>query len=165
MNGADRALSLRIKHATGFIRQLIDLAEEQEWTMRCKDDGFLFFPPREKARIGFESVFARDPRNDSRTRKIITDRFKKAGLLFPDEHKERTMNRPPSNDSHRPTAPAPAASVQQQSAQPVNVFDQLNQKIDEGIAVLSEISQLVNAAKLEHSKLDALRTALQAFNK
>jgi hypothetical protein len=170
MNGANRDLSLRIRHATGFLRQLIDLAEEQQWTMRCKEDGFLFFPPRDRARIGFESVFARDPRNDSRTRKIIMDRFKKAGLNFPDEHehKEKPMNRP--NDSHRVGSTAPAAApvvapTQQQSEQPANVFDQLNQKIDEAITVLSEIGQLVNAAKMENSKLDALRTALQAFNK
>lgn len=124
-----------------FVNDILDLAEEQGWVHRRKDDGYLLFPP-----VG-ESQFFRDPGNQSHTQRNILYRLRKAGLKFPEEH-------PVANPI--PAAPPPPVVL-------VSVFTQARQKINQAVTLLAEAEQLINKAEEDSQKLQKLREMLKTL--
>lgn len=124
-----------------FVNDILDLADEQGWVFRKKDDGWLLFPPRGEAQ------FLRDPGNESHTQRNIRYRLFKAGLKFPEE---KSMTEPPKQ------IPVPSAPV-------VSVFTQARQKINAAVNLLSEAEQLINKAEADNQQLQKLRELLKTL--
>jgi hypothetical protein len=127
-----------------FVNDILDLAEEQGWIYRKKDDGYLVFPPRG------EPQFIRDPGNESHTQRNIRYRLFKAGLKFPEE---KSVTEPPYPPKQIPVPPAPVVSV----------FTQARQKINAAVNLLSEAEQLINKAEADNQQLQKLRELLKTL--
>ena len=160
MRNVDRLTNARIKDARGFLRELVDLAEEQGWEMRAKDVGLLFFPPAHVARQGMGQLYARDPGTDSHTQKALRDRFRKAGMKFPQDE--------PIERKPKVTAPMTTASTAtggmiaaQASAPALDAFAQIRQKLSAVITLLSEIEQLVGKVESDNAHVRKVRDALK----
>jgi hypothetical protein len=148
----ERMLTLRLKAARGLMRELIDLADLQGWSYRPKEDGLLFSPPKAIVRPGFELLFASDPGNDSHRHKQLKDRFRKAGMKFPeDEPVERKSKMSPAPPKTLPSAPA-------------NPFTVMRQKINAQMTILSEMEQELGRIEAEYGKFKALGEALKSFS-
>lgn len=150
-------LRQRVRNAHGFFRELIDLTEIQGWMCRVKEDGLLFFPPPDKRRPGMESVYARDPGNESHSQKQIRDRFRKAGLVFPDEQPpERKPKAVMATTTHTPSstaAPTPTA----------NPFALIRQKISSTVNLLSEIEQLLGKIEVDDEHARKIKEMLKGL--
>lgn len=152
MKNPERVFNDRVKTARGLLREIIDLADLQGWTFRVKDDGLLFFAPPQIARPGFDKVYARDPGSDSALQRQIKDRFRKAGMKFPEDH---LPERKPKVSQIPSKPPAVAA---------VDSFSLIAQKINSTVGLLSEIEGLVKKIQQDQAKLKVLGDALKSLS-
>lgn len=147
----------RIRKARGFMRELIDLAELQEWSFRVQGEGLLFFPPEHARRPGFESVYMSDCGNDSGTQRKIRDRFRKAGLKFPEDEPPKrtaTVTTPPKFTLVQP------APTETSAADP---FVLIRQKVDAALNLMTEIVDLVGRVEADNAKFKALKDMLKGL--
>lgn len=160
----DAALRRKVRSATGFLRELIDLADEQGWSYRVKDEGFLFFPPRAKARPGMTQVFASDPGNQSHTQRQIRERFHKAGLVFPDERKEKSSMTDPQNKVTKFQGVRTAGEIMSAHPEAIalsSAFQRLRQKINSAVSLLSDIEQIAGEIERDNLELQPLREVIK----
>lgn len=148
MSTPDRMLTLRLKKARGLMRELIDLADMQGWSYRAKnsDEGMLFFPSN--PRPGFDQIYARDPGSDNALAKQIKDRFRKAGMKFPED---------------TPAERKPKPMVTTQPKQPENQFDLVRQKINQTVNLLSEIEQAMKKIETDAARYRVIGEALKSL--
>lgn len=157
MKSPDRILRETESRASKFVREIIGLAEEQNWTFRVKGDGgLLFLPPDDVRRPGYDTVFLVDPHNDSHIQKVVRDRFKKAGMKFPeDQPKERKT--PMSQTS----ISKPLTSLTTPTEKNDDPFALIETKLCMAADLLAESVVLLGKAKENNSKLDNLRKLLK----
>lgn len=154
---AEAQLRQRVRGAHGFFRDLLDLAEDQGWKFRVKEEGLLFFPPANKRRPGMESVYASDPGNQSHQQRHIRDRFRKAGLVFPDEQpperKPKAVMATTTNTLSSTAAPPSTA----------NPFALIRQKISATVNLLSEIEQLLGKIEVDDEHARKIKEMLKGL--
>jgi hypothetical protein len=139
------------RKARGFMREIIDQAELQDWTFRCQGSGLLFFPPASRRRSGFDSVHLSDPGTDSHAQKVFKDRFRKAGMKFPeDQPAER-----------RAMATPPKFSIVSQTPESGDPFVLIRQKVDLALNLMTEIVDLVGRAEADNANVKAVKDALR----
>jgi hypothetical protein len=156
MVNAERITRERIRGARGIIREIVDLADEQGWTIRAKGDakgGLLFIPPAHIKRPGQEMVYADDPGHDSGRVKSIRRNFERAGLKFPD-----------SQEHSRVPQPQPIKLVPGERIPPADDFEALNQQVERITNALSEIEFIRNRLKAKLEKAEQLSKLLRQFN-
>lgn len=139
--------------ASPFLRNLMQLTEEQGWHCRPKEDGYLFFPPLDKVRPGFQSVYADDPHNDTHHQKIIRDRMSKAGLKFQKEESPSVQNpSPKTNGVARPAETAPS-----------DPFELLRLKVNEAMARLADIETLIGQIEKDTAEMQKFKEMLKSI--
>lgn len=144
-----------------FFSEILDLAQEQRWSARRKDAGWLFHPPRAIARPGFEQVFASDPGKDSHSQKVVRDRMRKAGLKFDDDQEAPIVSTTPSKPNGA-SGHAPASSASVQSPQPANLFAAVRQKVNVAINALSDAEGLLAQIESDTAEMTRLRELLKS---
>lgn len=141
--------------ARNFMRDVFDLADEQGWTRRPKEQGYQLMPPRATARPGYESIYIHDPKGDGHAEKVLRDRLRKAGMKFPDEEAHTMSTKVPINPGYVPVANKPASAFVRARAQYEVVLNEL-----------ARLEPLIAEAEAEHAEMAKLREAFErVFNK
>lgn len=100
----DPAAETKLRRASHAMRDVADAADEQGWLVKAHANGFLFMPPRERVRPGFETIFVHDPGSSSHSQRCVRNRLTRGGLKFDDdEHQQRR----PVLSTVKPVATAP----------------------------------------------------------
>lgn len=155
MKGNDAALNARVRRSSGVMREIIDLADEQGWTFRTKEEGLLFRPPPAITRPGYECVFARDPGSDSGRQRQMKDRFRKAGMKFPDQPEERISR----VTTPKTALPAPP-KVAQTEADPIA---RIRTNIGVMVNALSEIERDLGTVEKGQAAVAVIRDAFKSL--
>lgn len=156
----DNELGRRVRGARGFVRELINLAELQGWTLRAKDDGFLFYPPDGQAQPGYQSIFARDPGSDNSIVKRLKDSFRRAGMRFPEDDppvKRTTVSNQPTKTvtvQNNAIVGAPQPSIAECVAA-------IRQKVGFIMDALSEIETYARYIEADSAQMSQLRQVLK----
>lgn len=148
--------------ARNFMRDVFDLADEQGWTRRPKEQGYQLMPPRATARPGYESIYIHDPKGDGHAEKVLRDRLRKAGMKFPDEEAHTMSTKVPINSGY---VPVPTITVPA-SPKPGSAFVRARAQYEVVLNELARLEPLIAEAEAEHAEMAKLREAFErVFNK
>lgn len=144
----------KVRRSRGTWRDCIDLAEIQGWRLQIKGDGFLFYPPKNVVRPGFECIHAEDPGGDSGKQRHLIQNLRKAGLKFPEDDQPTRI---------QPVTTPPKFQLVQPPVDATNPFSVIRQKITATINLLSEMEQELNALETDTAKMRQFKELLKSL--
>jgi hypothetical protein len=157
MKGNDAALNGRVRRSSGLMREIIDLADEQGWTFRIKEEGLLFRPPLAITRPGYECVFARDPGSDSGRQRQMKERFRKAGMRFPEDQPPERIPRVTTSKTALTVKGVPTVPTES------DPIARIEANIGVMVTALSEIERDLAAVKKDQAAVAVIRNAFKSL--
>lgn len=131
---------------------MINLAEEQGFTLRAREDGIQF--TSEKG-----STFVHDPGTDNGARKVVKLRMERIGLNFRPERNRKQQQ--PANVEVDTTMASESQTAAPEKEK--TLFELAREKMSNAINALSDLEKVLNQIESEGGKLKQLRDLLKNF--